>query len=290
MVMTAVEGGSIETQQNANPTGPINSESIDKYLSDLKGSMSVQDDSGDVSEDQDTQTPKEGEVLNSQDGSSTDTGDDDTPRYSRRELAKEVERLMKENQSLSQKNQEFQSSQARTAQEELELQKEVLRIIGGTDTELEQLEEEALRTRNPELMDKLAQFKSNRKFYGKLQSVAQKQIIQYFTSQFIDLAKNLEGLDQKTLLEGTPPQVVQHAYESAVRVTESKYKEQIAKLEAELTEAKSKVVSTGLRAPLPGGKSGTGVLFDQLFDEKGALTDEAVSLARSGQLRGLQLR
>lgn len=228
----------------------------------------------------------------------TDDDEDDAPRLSRKQRGKLIEELRQEIEDKERERQRLAESLQAQREEDERLEKEVNRAL-GTDEELEKALEEGL-SGNTTAAEKAKIWKSNREFYKKLLTRADKEAVQKFTDYYWKDVEDLPGVSQATLKTTSLNQILRHLYEAGVNSVSSKADDEIAKLKEEVLTWKGRYRSlkpkagSGKRSPMGTGGGGSTVEegeFDwrkKYIDPKtGLLTDEADAIVARHGVKGL---
>ena len=228
----------------------------------------------------------------------SDDDEDDTPRLSRKQRGKLIEELRQEIEDKERERQRLAESLQAQREEDERLEKEVNRAL-GTDEELEKALEEGL-SGNTTAAEKAKIWKSNREFYKKLLTRADREAVQKFTDYYWKDVEDLPGVSQATLKTTSLNQILRHLYEAGVNSVSTKADDEIAKLKEEVLTWKGRYRSlkpkagSGKRSPMGTGGGGSTVdegEFDwrkKYIDPKtGLLTDEADAIVARHGVKGL---
>lgn len=282
MVMTSESVEQVEASEVVNP---VVVKDLDTILEESRAAAEAEatalETRSETSTESSDQTPRE---TNSQ--VQDDTEDDETPKYSRRQAAKLADQLLEARKVQADLETKLKE-QTVSAQE---LGQEVERVLGSSQEysdaealvlDLEKPEEERnLATR------KLNTWKSNRKFYQKLEDNAHNSVMASVNAHFENAAK-FEGVDRAVLYGKDLTAAFQNIYDAGKSSVQSDLQSRITSLEAENAGLKTAAMGSSARTPLSGGSSFQGIDMANMFDQKtGLLKDDYVALAKSGALRG----
>lgn len=226
--------------------------------------------------------PKEG--ATSSETEAQDEGgeaEEDNKPLTRREAHKLAEQRLEALKKSEQETAKLQAQLEEQKQAAEALNREVEESL-GTDQQYAELNKRA-RAGDKRAGEILNQIDANRAFFSKLAQKAQRDVQAYFAKGLVESAEKY-GLDTDTLFKGTPAQIVEKAFKAGAALKEEELREELETLKATAKGSRVAQVSRRNGALPSGGKSSTGLAFDEMFNADGTVKEEYIQAARRGEL------
>lgn len=238
------------------------------------------------------------ESVETESDDESDAREPEEPKLSRRQRAKLYEEFKAKADEERVKNEALQAELDQRKEEDSKREAAITKALGTNEDYQQALED--MQSSDPKVSEpakkKFKIYTANRKFFGDLQTMAERDVNTKLARDYWAAADERPGIDKEFIATNPMKDVMLHFYdqgashaEAAASVREDKLNKTIETLRGELSELRGKKVSEKA-SPVNGGKPVTkdnGGLRTALGAD-GLPTDEAITNARNGKLDWLK--